>query len=86
MGCSPQYCIERVDRVIGPTSQSPRAPLWDLGPQFYSGGFPLGYHSRFYACMKPSYTRHSYTEILKKKNKKTLIMIYSLYVEIRTSR
>ncbi len=25
MGCSPQYCMGRVDRVIGPTSQSPRA-------------------------------------------------------------
>ena len=32
MGCSLQYCIERVDRVIGPTSQSPRAPfgIWPL--------------------------------------------------------
>ena len=32
MGCSPQYCIGRVDRVIGPTSQSPRAPfgIWAL--------------------------------------------------------
>ncbi len=32
MGCSPQYCIKRVDRVIGPTSQSPWAPfgIWPL--------------------------------------------------------
>jgi hypothetical protein len=53
MGCSPQYCIGRVDRVIGPTSQTPRAPFGIWALQFYSGDFSLGYHSRIYACIKP---------------------------------
>ena len=40
IGCSPQYCIERVDRVIGPTSQTPRAPFGIWALQFYLGDFP----------------------------------------------
>ncbi len=55
MGCSPHYCIERVDRVDRANLSIPSGPLWDLAPQFYSGDFPPD------IIRVDTWIKHSYT-------------------------